>query len=899
MAQSYSCLQHLLQSRSDSESCGYLSFYPLGNTSTPRQVSYKNLYTIAKKNSFLIRSLKAFRENEPILLHLEDHWENVLWFWSILLANGLPVLSSPLSNIDDQRQEHLQGLSSLLKSPICITSTDYLPLFDGLHTFEMHVIETLAETNLGDNTLSGKNSQETKPGRQGLEPVYMGGKTPAFLMLTSGSTGHAKAVSLTHHQVFASIKGKASARQLPQGRPFMNWVGLDHVASLVEIHLQALWLGVGQIHVHAADIVPSPGRFLDLLSEHRVARSFAPNFFLAKLVQAAGSMREPGLWDLSDLAFLASGGEANDLETCVAASALLVRYGAVGNVVAPGFGMTETCAGAIHNLQSPAYDAKNGFSVCCLGKCIQGIDMRVVVACSETASRMASTDEVGDLEVCGDIVFDQYYRNPEETRRAFTSDGWFRTGDRAKIDSGGNLHLCGRVKDVINLNGVKIPCARIQLALEQTLGARVSRVLSFPSRATHTEQITVAIIPHQWPMSAEERTEISEMAVRACFICSGHRPVVFCLEEKSLSLLPTTTLGKISRAKMGALFDAGHFARDLDLHRAAVSNFRKERKYISENLSEEEAMLIEDVAQTLRISAQPISVDSTIFDLGCSSMDLVRLKRRVDARLNVSIPIVIFMKHPTTRSLAAAIGAHLRRNPGRLDLPPAVAYDPVVTLRAQGTKTPLWLVHPGVGEILVFLGLSQHLSSDDRPVYALRARGFEPGQTRFSSIAEAVEVYVRAIRSQQPRGPYAIAGYSYGTMLAFEIAKALESEGNPVRFLGSFNLPPHIKTRMRHLNWNMCLLHLSYFLDLTTEEYAQVSEEKGFQSLHRNEASKQVLRVADASRMAELGLSETELSRWTDVAFGLQVSANRGDEEFHYENHANRHHTEHGCRLRA
>lgn len=197
-----------------------------------------------------------------------------------------------------------------------------------------------------------------------------------------------------------------------------------------------------------------------------------------------------------------------------------------------------------------------------------------------------------------------------------------------------------------------------------------------------------------------------------------------------------------------------------------------------------------------------------------------------------------------------------------------------MTFRSTGTKTPLWLVHPGVGEVLVFVGLAQYLNEDDRPVYALRARGFEPGQERFDSITEAVETYVEAVQKYQPRGPYALAGYSYGTMLAFEMAKKLDSGqgGNSVQFLGSFNLPPHIKTRMRQLNWNMCLLHLVYFLGLTTEEYADSCEEKGFRTVSRSEALEHVLGVADGPRMDELGLGERELVRWADVAFGLQVS---------------------------
>ena len=56
-------------------------------------------------------------------------------------------------------------------------------------------------------------------------------------------------------------------------------------------------------------------------------------------------------------------------------------------------------------------------------------------------------------------------------------------------------------------------------------------------------------------------------------------------------------------------------------------------------------------------------------------------------------------------------------------------YNPVVTLQYNGSKTPLWLIHPGIGEILVFLGLVQYFP--DRQIHALRTRGFNPGEKPF------------------------------------------------------------------------------------------------------------------------------------------------------------------------
>lgn len=181
-----------------------------------------------------------------------------------------------------------------------------------------------------------------------------------------------------------------------------------------------------------------------------------------------------------------------------------------------------------------------------------------------------------------------------------------------------------------------------------------------------------------------------------------------------------------------------------------------------------ERLLLDDVASTLNLNPDEIGLEALFFELGFTSLDLVRLKHRLDTRLGISIPVITIMSNPTVHSLNAALSSTKLCEA-------ALPYDPVVTFKSTGSKVPLWLVHPGVGEVLVFVGLAQQFAADDRPVFALRARGFEPGQTGFRSIEEAVAVYTQAIRQRQQRGPYALAGYSYGTMLAFEISKRLNA----------------------------------------------------------------------------------------------------------------------------
>ena len=97
--------------------------------------------------------------------------------------------------------------------------------------------------------------------------------------------------------------------------------------------------------------------------------------------------------DISSLRALISGGEANVTETCSAVVRLLKPFGAPSNVVRPGFGMTETCAGSIYNLECPVYDVASGTEFISLGISIPGLTLRI----TSDDQTVAKPNEIGDL----------------------------------------------------------------------------------------------------------------------------------------------------------------------------------------------------------------------------------------------------------------------------------------------------------------------------------------------------------------------------------------------------------------------------------------------------------------------------------------------------------------------
>lgn len=154
--------------------------------------------------------------------------------------------------------------------------------------------------------------------------------------------------------------------------------------------------------------------------------------------------------------------------TCDELTRELRRLSVSNEVIRPGFGMTETCAGSIYSRACPSYDIERSLEFASLGICIPGIEMRVMSITEP--DKPAATGESGELQVSGPVVFDQYYNNPLASKEAFTSDGWFITGDLAWIDNAGNLNLAGRTKDTIIINGVNWSSTELETDIEEDRG---------------------------------------------------------------------------------------------------------------------------------------------------------------------------------------------------------------------------------------------------------------------------------------------------------------------------------------------------------------------------------------------------------------------------------------------
>lgn len=788
--------------------------------------TYPSLLTEAR---YLLGGLreKGLRPGDRVVVLVDRPEDFIPVFWACVLGGHVPCPVTPSHTDGERWAAQLGQIDALLGHPLLVTTKSILSDMPEVPGLSVVALEELPAGLL-----------ETTVHEAGVD-------TPALLMLTSGSTGDAKAVVLTHDNLLAAMSAKAERLALTADDITMNWIDFDHIAA-VEAHLMPLCVGASQLHVEPRRILGDPLLFLRLVDAQRITVTFTPNFLLGQINKELA--RQAGDLDLSSLRRVISGGEA---VVCATANAFLDRLAGFGlgrGVLTPAFGMTETCAGSVFSTEFPDIDA--GAEFASLGTPVRGLEMRVV----DDDEVPVPDGAAGELQVRGPMVTSGYLNNDAATEAAFAPGGWFRTGDRGRITDG-RLTLVGRSKDSIIVNGVNYFSHDLEAMLEQLDEVARSHVAAFPSRppGSDTEQLVVAFSPAV-PVDDEAALHRILVAIRSSVVLHwGFRPALILPLPKSE--FRKTSLGKIRRATLRAKLEAGDFA-EVEEHVAAVS-LRQLGGYTAPE-GETEVALAGIYAEIFGVEPETISATARFFDLGGTSLEVLRLKHSVEQRLGVAnVPVEWLLREPTVRKLSARLAAGKQATSGE--------YDPLVVLQDRGDKTPLFCVHPGVGEVLVFVNLATYFSNE-RPFHALRARGFGDGETHFTTFTEMVECYVRAIRAEQPTGPYAIAGYSYGGVVAFEIARMLESQGERVDFVGLFNIPPYIQDRMAELDFVEGAVNLAFFLSLVTKEQAAELPGRLRAGLSKEEQLEYIVDMAPKQRLADLDLDLAKFGAWVELA---------------------------------
>lgn len=270
-----------------------------------------------------------------------------------------------------------------------------------------------------------------------------GAADPFLLLFTSGTTSSPKAVPLNYHQMLTNARLGVQEHDIRPGDSVMSAAPFGHLYGLYSVQM-ALCAGA------AINLLPvfTPPAFVKAVADSRPTHVFAGPAHLAACLGM-------GLFDtaeMSSLRVIVLSGSAVPPEL-VRATAPKMPQCAITQL----WGMTETQA-CLYTRPGDLTET----SATSAGRASPGTQVRIADA---TGNIMAAGQE-GELQVRGASVFAGYLDNAEANAAAFTADGWFRSGDLARMDASGNVALSGRLKDVINRGGVKYNPQEVELLVD-------------------------------------------------------------------------------------------------------------------------------------------------------------------------------------------------------------------------------------------------------------------------------------------------------------------------------------------------------------------------------------------------------------------------------------------------
>ncbi|GAA2205021.1 hypothetical protein GCM10009850_006620 [Nonomuraea monospora] len=295
------------------------------------------------------------------------------------------------------------------------------------------------------------------PDRRLLERLAPEPGAIAQLMFTSGTSGEPKGVLHRMDVLTRAAAAQARALGLTGQDRILVPSPLAHQTGFLYGMWLAFNLGAPQILMPAWD----GGAGLDLLRRHKVTFIQAATPFLADLVEIVQ----------------ATGQRPGTLRIFVATGAAIPRHLAeratrvLGAAVCGAWGSTETCLGS---LSVPGDEPAKAWGTD--GRALPGTLLRV----TDDRANVLPPGQEGNFEVHSDCLFAGYLDRPDLTEQAVTPDGWYRSGDLAVLDDQGYVRISGRVKDIINRGGEKIPVAEIEQLLMRHPAVRDAALVAIP-----------------------------------------------------------------------------------------------------------------------------------------------------------------------------------------------------------------------------------------------------------------------------------------------------------------------------------------------------------------------------------------------------------------------------------
>lgn len=375
----------------------------------------------------------------------------------------------------------------------------------------------------------------------------------------------------------------------------------------------------------------------------------------------------------------------------------------------------------------------------------------------------------GELFIGGHGLARGYLRQPELTNRRFIPNPFnpspgtrlYRTGDRARYLSDGNIEFLGRLDRQCKIRGYRIEPAEIEAALKMHAQLR-DAVVTVREDQPGDKRLIAYLLPMQQPFPDVDalhkalKTSLPEYMVPSAFVV--------------LDDLPLTSSGKVDYARLPS-------------PKPAASDKRIRLIPPRDELELQLTKIWEKLLGTA-----PIGITENFFDLGGHSLLIVKLVDAMEKALGRSLPLSILFQAPTIEQLS-----HALRSEGCLP-----TWSSLVPIQPSGSKRPFFCVHEGTGDVMCYRELAMCLGMD-QPFFGLQPVGLDGKNLPHNRVEDMVTHYLQEMRCLQPEGPYFLGGLCFGVYIALEMARKLQAEGENVGLLVCFDTFGGLVVKKRRL----------------------------------------------------------------------------------------------------
>jgi oxalate---CoA ligase len=542
-----------------------------------------------------------------------------------------------------------------------------------------------------------------------------------LLLQTSGTTAMPKVVPLTHQNLATAAFNFTQSYNLQPDDRCLMIVPLFHSQGLIGAVIASIAAG-GQI------ICPGgfdASAFWQWLDEYQPTWYTAVPTMNQAIVAAAPAFRPAN----ASLRFVRSAAATISPQLLQELETLLQVP------VIEGYGMTEAYQLTANPL--PPHVRKPGS----VGWPVNS-ELQVVGEKGE----VLGADRVGEILVRGGNVIAGYEAVAPSINDQTFRQGWLHTGDQGYFDADGYLFLTARLKELIKQGGEQITPREIDEVLLQHPAIQEAVTFAIPHPSLG-EVVAAAVVCKPGETSTQEDLRAFVGKHLAAYKVPSQ---IICLDR-----LPKGATGKVQRLGM-----ADRLAEKLAVPFVEPS-------------TELEITLAYLWRSTLGMNHDsPIGIDDNFFALGGDSLRATQLLLQIEAKLDCALPPDMIFRNLTIGQLAIALTEK------------TIEKSNLVTIRVGGNRPPLFGIHDISGKVACYRHLANHLDAD-RPFYGIQAPSWpDPLETFNISITAIAKTYIADIKTIQPTGPYHLMGYSFGGLVAFEMACQLQQQGEPVNFLG-------------------------------------------------------------------------------------------------------------------